>query len=106
MKIAVVCDVLGEENNGTTVAAMNLIRYLKETGQEVRVVCPDEERKGQEGFYVVPQLNAGPLNGYIRKVGVTIAVSDSHVIEQALSDLASPLRGEALVSMAKKHSRK
>ena len=85
MKIAVVCDVLGEENNGTTVAAMNLIRYLKEVGHEVRVVCPDEDRKGQEGFYVVPQLNAGPLNEYIRKVGVTIALSDSHVLEQALS---------------------
>ena len=46
MIIAVVCDVLGEENNGQTVAAMNLIRFLKEKGHEVRVVCPDEERKG------------------------------------------------------------
>lgn len=29
MKITIVCDVLGEENNGTTIAAMNLIRFLK-----------------------------------------------------------------------------
>ena len=29
MKIAIICDVLGKENNGTTVAAMNLIRSLK-----------------------------------------------------------------------------
>lgn len=28
-KITIVCDVLGEENNGTTIAAMNLIRFLK-----------------------------------------------------------------------------
>ena len=62
MKIAVVCDVLGEQNNGTTVAAMNLIRFLRSRGHEGRVVCPDEYRRGQEGFFVVPQLNVGPLN--------------------------------------------
>ena len=42
MKIAVVCDVLGEQNNGTTVAAMNLIRFLRSRGHEGRGVCPDE----------------------------------------------------------------
>ena len=39
MTITVVCDVLGEENNGTTIAAMNLIRSLKAKA-EVRVICP------------------------------------------------------------------
>ena len=34
MKIAIVCDVLGEENNGTTIAAMNLIRSLKAKGHD------------------------------------------------------------------------
>ena len=29
MDIAVICDVLGEENNGTTIAAMNQIRTLR-----------------------------------------------------------------------------
>ena len=29
MIICVVCDVLGKENNGTTIAAMNLIRSLR-----------------------------------------------------------------------------
>ena len=29
MIITVVCDVLGKENNGTAIAAMNLIRSLK-----------------------------------------------------------------------------
>lgn len=29
VKITIVCDVLGEENNGTTIAAMNLIRSLR-----------------------------------------------------------------------------
>lgn len=84
MRIAIVCDVLGPENNGTTVAAMNLIRFLKERGHEVRVVCPDEERRGTPGYYVVPQLNAGPLNQYVRKVGVSIAVANNRVLEEAL----------------------
>ena len=50
MIVTVVCDVLGKENNGTTVAAMNLIRALRKRGHTVRVVCPDKERMGQEGF--------------------------------------------------------
>ena len=32
MKILVACDVLGEPNNGTTIAALNLINALKERG--------------------------------------------------------------------------
>ena len=67
MTIVVVCDVLGEENNGTTIAAMNLIRTLTAKGHEVRVVCPDEFRRGQPGFYIVPKLNVGPFNGYVEK---------------------------------------
>lgn len=47
MRIVVVCDVLGAENNGTTVAAMNLIRSLRAKGHEVRVVCPDQTREGE-----------------------------------------------------------
>lgn len=84
MLAAIVCDVLGEENNGTTVAAMNLIRHLKARGHEVRVVCPDEYRRGQPGFYVMPQLNVGPLNAYVRRNGVSIAVTDDAVLDEAL----------------------
>lgn len=29
MKVTIVCDVLGTENNGTTIAAMNLVRSLR-----------------------------------------------------------------------------
>ncbi len=86
MRIAVVCDVLGAENNGTTIAAMNLIRFLRSRDHDVRVVCPDEDRVGQEGYFVVPQLNVGPLNDYVRKNGVSIAVSDDSVLDSALQD--------------------
>lgn len=49
MDIAVICDVLGEENNGTTIAAMNLIRTLRAKGHQVRVVSPDANRAGSQG---------------------------------------------------------
>lgn len=52
MIVTVVSDVLGVENNGVTIAAMNLIRSLKEKGHTVRVLCPDVDRMGQEGYYI------------------------------------------------------
>lgn len=84
MIITVVCDVLGEENNGTTIAAMNLIRSLKAKGHEVRVLCPDEVRKGQPGFFVVPKFNLGPLNRYVQKNGVTLARPERAILRSAL----------------------
>lgn len=84
MIITVVCDVLGEENNGTTIAAMNLIRALSKRGHNVRVVCSDPERKGQEGYYVVSRLNLGPFNGYVAKNGVALAKPDKKIISEAL----------------------
>ena len=74
MIVTIVCDVLGEENNGTTIAAMNLIRYLKRQGHIVRILCADQNKKGQENCWVVPNMNFGKtLNKYIEKVGVTLA---------------------------------
>lgn len=83
MIICVVCDVLGEENNGTTIAAMNLIRSLRSKGHTVRVVCPDENRKGQEDFYVVNTLNLGVFNDYIKKNGVVIAKPEKEILKKA-----------------------
>jgi glycosyltransferase involved in cell wall biosynthesis len=84
--VTIVCDVLGPENNGTTIAAMNLIRFLKQRGHQVRVVCPDKDREGQEGFYVVPTLPLGPFRSYVEHVGVTIARGDRAVLEAAIAD--------------------
>ena len=85
MVLIVVCDVLGQENNGTTIAAMNLIRSMRGKGHEVRVVCPDEQRRGQSGFYVVPRMNFYIFNDYVRRNGVCIAKPDQAVLRQALT---------------------
>ncbi len=85
MTILIVCDVLGEENNGTTIAAMNLIRFMKSRGHTVRVLCADAERAGEEGFYVAPQLRLGKaLDAYVKKVGVTLARVDEEVVSAAV----------------------
>ena len=85
MIVTVVCDVLGSENNGTTIAAMNLIRSLRAKGHTVRVVCPDESRRGEKDCYIVPAYNLGTwLNAYVAKNGVMLAKPDRDVIEQAI----------------------
>ena len=85
MKITVVCDVLGEENNGTTIAAMNLIRFLKARGHETRVLCSDQKKIGEENFFVVPTLSLGKaLNRYVEKVGVSLSKPQEDTVRMAL----------------------
>ena len=86
MKITVVCDVLGAENNGTTIAAMNLIRAMKKRGHEVTVVCSDEDKKGKSGYVVMPRLSLGPLNGYVKKNGVSLSRADKKLLEPVIWD--------------------
>lgn len=83
--ITIVCDVLGKENNGTTVAAVNLIRALKSYGHEVRVLCGNEDRLGMPGYYVTRNIKLiPPLDNYVSKVGVEISAPESDIIRQAL----------------------
>lgn len=85
MIVTVVCDVLGEENNGTTVATMNLVRYLKSRGDTVRVLCADQSRKGNENTFVVPNVDFGNLiNAFVNKVGVSLAKPDEEIVKNAI----------------------
>lgn len=86
MNITVVCDVLGEANNGTTLAALNLINSLKQKGHKVNVICPDPLRDGEEGYFIMPLCSFGILNNYVKHNGVTIAKSDISIIEKACKD--------------------
>ncbi len=85
MKVLIVCDVLGEENNGTTIAAMNLIRYLINANEEVRILCPDQDKKNLPNYYVVPHINlTKPLNKILKKNNVCLAKPVEKIIKQAL----------------------
>jgi 1,2-diacylglycerol 3-alpha-glucosyltransferase len=87
MTVTIICDVLGRENNGTTIACMNLIRALKERGHQVRVVCMDRDKAGKPGWYIVPELKLGAAaDGIIHKNGVSIARADPRVLEEAIRD--------------------
>lgn len=85
MVIAIICDVLGKANNGTTIAAEHLINALREKGHTVRVVCPDEEHRGEPDWYIVPQYNFGPFQKYVEKNGVAPARLDRAVLEDAIA---------------------
>ena len=86
MNITIVCDVLGEANNGTSLAAYNLINTLVEKGHNVKVVCPDPDKMGRQGYYILRTLNVGPFNNYLAKNGVSLARGDKTVIYQACKD--------------------
>ena len=98
MIITVVCDVLGEENNGTTVAAMNLIKFLQQKGHTVRILCADQARKNQENVFVVPNYNFGKiLNDYVHKVGVTLLYFAKFNVDGLLrGDYKSRMEGYAI----------
>jgi len=85
MRVLVVADVFGEPNNGTTIAAQNLINALRERGHEVRILCSDQDKRGKDGFYVVKNKNFGfIINKIIARNGVAIAKPEPKIIEQAL----------------------
>ena len=86
MKITIICDVLGKPNNGTTVAALNLIKSLKDKGHDIKVVCNDEDKKNLDGFYIVPEKNLLFLNYIVHKNGVKFSKVDKKILLEALKD--------------------
>ena len=85
MKVAVICDVLGEANNGTTIALTNLINHLRSKGHDVKVVCPDADKKDKDGYVVVPVLKLTPLINWALKInGIVLAKPDKSILEEVI----------------------
>ena len=84
MIVTIIADVLGDENNGTTTACMNLVRYLKKQGDEVRIVCSDIDKRNLEGYYIVDKINFGPLNKIVERNNVSLAKIDKDILEEAI----------------------
>lgn len=85
IRITIVCDVYGRENNGSDIVASNLITFMQNRGHDVRVLCADQTKRGRENYYVVPNLNLGKLaNDYVERVGVTLARPVKKIIEEAV----------------------
>ena len=85
MKIAIICDILGKKNNGTTVASYNLINAMRAKGHEVVVVCCDfDHSENCEGFVVLDKLNLGPLNRIVKRNGVSLPIQDKRQLAQVV----------------------
>lgn len=84
MRILIVADVLGVPNNGTSIAAYNLIKFLKEKGHEVRVLCSDKDKKDLPGYYICKIINLWPFNNYVKKNGIAPGSPDDKIILKAL----------------------
>ncbi len=64
---------------------MNLIRFLKSQGHIVRVLCADQNKKGEQGFFVVPNYNFPKIiDKYVKKVGVTLAKPDENIVRTTI----------------------
>ena len=102
MVVTIIADVLGEENNGTTIACMNLVRYCQSRGDTVKIVCADQDKKDIPGYFVVP-LNK-VLSWMAKRNKVTIAKVDRGVIERAIegSDIVHCMIPFPLARMAMK----
>ena len=85
MKITIICDVLGRPNNGTSIAAYNLIGYLRSQGHDVTVVCCDADKKDENGFLIVPTIDLGPIiNAALSRNEVVPAKADPVILEEAI----------------------
>ena len=72
MKITIICDVPLKENNGTAIAALNLIHFLKKQGHFLKIICPESDIPLLEDEIRVPKINFFFFNGYVEKNGVTL----------------------------------
>lgn len=86
MKITIVCDILGKKNNGTSIAAYNLINYLRSKGHSVKVLCCDYDKSDDSDFIVLEKINLGLLNKILDKNGISIPKTDKKIIRDALID--------------------
>lgn len=107
MNITIICDVLGEPNNGTTIATLNLIHFLQKQGHTVRIVCPDKDKKGKENYYILPVFDLGKFcNRIIARNGVVLAKADKKILSEAIApadvvQIEMPLSiGQAAVKIA------
>lgn len=82
MKITIVSDVLGSENNGTTITAKRLISNLEQRGHTVKVLSPMPS--DDKNYYTVPKRSFGVFDNYVKKNGVELAKVDKKIVREAI----------------------
>lgn len=84
MKISIIADVLGSENNGTTITVRRLINNLKKRGHDVKVVSPS--KIDEEGYYSVDTIDFKIFNNYVAENGVELAKADKEILKKVIDD--------------------
>ena len=84
MKISIIADVLGSENNGTTITVRRLINNLKKRGHDVKVVSPS--KIDEEGYYSVDTIDFKIFNNYVAENGVELAKADKEILKKVIGD--------------------
>lgn len=87
MNVTVICDVLGVANNGTTIATLNLVRYLKKQGHKVTIVANDfgSEDLTENEKKKMPSLSLGKLaDKVLANNGVSLATPDKKILEESI----------------------
>ena len=107
MKITIICDVPLKENNGTAIAALNLIHFLKKQGHLLKIICPESDIPLLEDEIRVPKINFFFFNGYVEKNGVTLGKPEKKILRAAIvgADVVHLLLPFALSRAAIKISR-
>ncbi|MDD3832054.1 MAG: glycosyltransferase [Clostridia bacterium] len=83
MKITLVADIYGEQNNGTTITARRLVDNLRKRGHTVKVVSAHD--CGTD-CVVLPKRSFGIFNNYIeKKNGVGFARPDENKLREAIA---------------------
>lgn len=85
MKITIVADVLGQENNGTTATILRLIDGLVRRGHQVNVVSPRaDEGSVNPKYYTLDIRHFGVFDNYIKRNGVELGKPDNEILRQAI----------------------
>lgn len=82
MRIALVADMYGEENNGTTITARRLVDSMRAKGHEVTVISPYQTDK--EGYITVPKRTFPAFTHYIESNGVSFAAVDEDKLREGI----------------------
>ncbi len=86
MKITIVTDILGLENNGTVKTIKRLINGLADKGHEVKVVSPlKNDESNNPKYFAVEKRHFGIFDKYISKTnGADFGIPDKNVLRKAI----------------------
>ncbi|MCQ2748189.1 MAG: glycosyltransferase [Mycoplasmoidaceae bacterium] len=108
MKITLICDILGKEDNGTTIATMNLAKHLQKNN-EVRILCCDKTKKGKPGYYVTDTKKfPSRIGKFVDSTGFQLARVNKKIVKEACegADVIHCLEPFALSIAATKYARR